>query len=106
VEVLEGIAYWVLAAAGLAMTVPEVVARPAEVVLSSASVAGVVRTGQVDAVEELEVVKIEHRHVRIGRERASLERTFRGLEDPVPWVGTRQSGLGSFEDVAVAVSVQ
>jgi len=107
VEVLEGIAYWVLAAAVLAMTVPEVAGRPAEAAPSSASVVGVVaRTGQVDAVEELEAAKIGHRQVRTGRERASLERTFRDLEDPVPWVGTKQSGLGPFGDVAVAVSVQ
>jgi len=106
VEVLEGIAYWVSAAAELAMTVPEVVARPAEAAPFSASVAGVVaRTGQTDAVEELEVAKIERRQVRTGREKGSLECTFRGLEDPVPWVGMHQ-GLGPFEDVAVAVSVQ
>lgn len=107
VEVLEGIAYWVLAAAVLAMTVPEVAGRPAEAAPSSAFVAGVVaRMGQVDVVEGLEAAKIGHCQVRTEQERASLERTFRDLEDPVPWVGTKQSGLGPFGDVAVAVSVQ
>lgn len=106
-EVLEGIAYWVLAAEGLAMTVPEVVVRPTEAAPPFASVAEVAaRTGQIDAVEELGVMKIEQHRVQTGRERASLERTFRGLEDPDPWVGTHQLGLGPFADKAVAVSVQ